>query len=327
MSFNFKINMYPLVSIVIVCMNNLKNLYPCLNSIKKYTTLEYETFVVAYLFSEENLMKAKASFPWVSFIESNEIRGFSENNNLALRQVKGKYCAILNDDTEFVSPLIEELVHSMESLPEDTAIVSPTTYYPDFSVQCCGRPPISIYHYILSEFGLWSDQRIKSNYTHQKGLFKSYNILGAAFLIKTDIFKRVGWFDERYFFTPEDIALSTKLNKMGYSCYVNADIHLIHYEGQSRKTSMTYAAIKPASTRGNLLFFSNGNPLLYLLLVIVNIVKIIPAYIYHFLQSFGKEKPNGHYALMKGYQYCMESCFTKKTPKELFIKYYNKIKK
>lgn len=25
------------VSIVIVCMNNLKNLYPCLNSIKQYT--------------------------------------------------------------------------------------------------------------------------------------------------------------------------------------------------------------------------------------------------------------------------------------------------
>lgn len=316
------------VSIVIVCMNNLKNLFLCLESIKRYiTNVTYETYVVAYLFSEENLRKARTAFPWAFFIESNEIRGFSENNNLALRQIKGKYCFVLNDDTELVSPLLEKLVHSIESLPEDTAIVSPATYYPDGSVQCCGRPPISLWHFVLSEFGLWNDQRIKSQYTHQRGLFKSYNILGAAFLIKTDIFKKVGWFDERFFFTPEDVALSTKLNKMGYSCYVNADIHLIHYEGQSRNTSMTYAAIKPASTRGNLIFFSEGKPLLYMLLVMVNIVKIITAYVYHLLLSLGKEPPNRHYALMKGYQYCMESCFTRKTPKELFIKYYNRIKK
>ena len=64
------------VSIVIVCMNNLKNLYPCLNSIRKYTTVSYETLVVAYLFSEENLEKVQHDFPWVTFIESNEIRGF-----------------------------------------------------------------------------------------------------------------------------------------------------------------------------------------------------------------------------------------------------------
>jgi len=91
-------NTNPTVSIVIVCMNNLKNLYPCLESIKKYTTVSYETLVTAYLFTPENLKKAKEDFPWVTFIESNEIRGFSENNNLALRQAKGRYCFVLNDE-------------------------------------------------------------------------------------------------------------------------------------------------------------------------------------------------------------------------------------
>ena len=313
------------VSIVIVCMNNLNNLYPCINSIKKYSKIELETFVVAYLFSKENLEKVKSDFPWVTIIESDEIRGFSENNNLALRQAKGKYCFVLNDDTEFVSPLCEELVDTIEKLPENVAIVSPPTYYPDGTIQCCGRPPISLWHFVLSEFNLWNDQKVKSKYTHQKGIFKTYNILGAAFLIKTNIFREVGWFDERYFFTPEDVALSSTLNKRGFSCYVNANLHLIHHEGQSRKTSMTYAAIKPASTRGNLIFFSNGNSLLYIFLVIVNIAKIIPAYIYHFVKSLGKEKPNNDFALMKGYKYCLESCFSRKTAKQLFVRYYNKI--
>lgn len=60
------------VAIVIVCMNNLKNLYPCLESIRKYTSVTYETLVVAYLFTPDNLRKAKEDFPWVTFIESNE---------------------------------------------------------------------------------------------------------------------------------------------------------------------------------------------------------------------------------------------------------------
>ena len=50
------------VSIVIVCMNNLKNLYPCLNSIRKYTSVTYETLVVAYLFSKENFEKVQQDF-------------------------------------------------------------------------------------------------------------------------------------------------------------------------------------------------------------------------------------------------------------------------
>ena len=85
----------PLVSIVIVCMNRLDNLYPCLEGVRAHTGVPYECFVVAYRFSPENLAKAQADFPWVNWVVSDEVRGFSENNNLALRQARGKYCFIL----------------------------------------------------------------------------------------------------------------------------------------------------------------------------------------------------------------------------------------
>ena len=89
------------VSIIIVCMNRPDNLYPCLESIRKTTVkVTYEVLVVAYMYDPAGLVKAREDFPWVDFIESNEIRGFSENNNLALKQAKGRYCFVLNDDTE-----------------------------------------------------------------------------------------------------------------------------------------------------------------------------------------------------------------------------------
>ena len=102
--------MRPQVSIVIVCMNRMDNLRPCLDSIKSFTTVSYEAFVVAYLFKEDNLKALREEYPWVKVIESDEIRGFSENNNLALRQVTGEYTFIVNDDTYIDSPVIDNLV-------------------------------------------------------------------------------------------------------------------------------------------------------------------------------------------------------------------------
>ena len=197
-------------------MNNLKNLYPCLESIKKYTTVSYETFVVAYLFTPENLVKAKTDFPWVNFVESNEIRGFSENNNLALRQAQGKYCFVVNDDTEMKMPVIDELVKTIESLPDNVAIVSPVLTYPDGSVQVCGRPYQDWKTNIRNDLGL-GNKKMVEKYCNKEGIFQTYNIIGAGFLIKTDVFRKVGWFDERFFFCPEDIALSDGLKWFTFS--------------------------------------------------------------------------------------------------------------
>ena len=64
------------VSVVIVCMNNYEQLKDCLDSIRQYThQVSYEVLLVAYFFSEDNLEKLKAEYPWVKVIISNEIRG------------------------------------------------------------------------------------------------------------------------------------------------------------------------------------------------------------------------------------------------------------
>lgn len=313
------------VSIVIVCMNNLKNLYPCLTSIREHTSVDYETFVVAYLFSQENLRKVKRDFPWVTFIESNEIRGFSENNNLALRQAKGKYCFVVNDDTEMKMSVIDILFHTIESLPEQVAIVSPTLINCDGTVQVCGVPPINWKTALLEKMHLWHRNKQKQ-YVNKQGIFKSYNIIGAAFLIKTEIFKKVGWFDERYFFCPEDIALSTTLNKMGYECYVNDDAKIIHYEGMSSKSlSLVQTATKPAARRGSIIFLSEGKQSLAFLIRILFFFITFIAFIVHFCVGIIGKCSNKYYVLALGEWNTIKTSFSRKAPKEIFIKYYTKI--
>lgn len=314
------------VSIVIVCMNNLKNLYPCLESIRKYTSVSYECFVVAYLFSSDNLMKVKKDFPWVKFIESNEIRGFSENNNLALRQAKGKYCFVVNDDTEVKMDVVGGLVESFGRCPENTAIVSPCILNHKGEVAVCGRPQITIVDYILGTFHM---RKIKNDnkYTNQKGLFQSYNILGAAFLIKTDIFRKCGWFDEYYFFCPEDIALSTGLNDQGYFCYVNADVKIIHYEGMSNKSaSLIQTATWPAARQGSLRFYSKGRKHVEIFLRFVSFVGVGLNFIVHRIKGLISPRPNPYYVMSIGDLNIVKTSFSSLTPKEIFIKYYNNIK-
>ena len=244
------------VSIVIVCMNNLNNLYPCLNSIKKYTMVSYETLVVAYLFSEENLQKLKTDYPWITIIESNEIRGFSENNNLALRQAKGEYCFIVNDDTIMKMPVVDSLVQSFNENPQ-ASFISPNILNMDGTVQFCGRPKLNLITYFLFSLKIFGEGTIRSKYINQKGVFRTYNIMGAAVMVKTNVLKELGFFDENYFFCPEDIALSTLANRSGYHCYVNENISIYHIQGNT--SSNIEVATAPAMKKGHVLFNGENN--------------------------------------------------------------------
>lgn len=318
------------VSIVIVCMNNLKNLYPCLESIRKCTTeVSYETLVVAYLFSPENIFKVKKDFPWVTLIESNVIRGFSENNNLALRQAKGKYCFILNDDTEMQMPVIDRLVSTIENLPEKVAIVSPRLIGHDGITQVCGRPYKNWKHILLGMVHLYNEKDDKK-YSNKTGIFQSYNIIGAAFLIKSNILVEARFFDEYFFFSPEDIALSTKVNKMGYQCWVNADVTLIHKEGMSgRSLSMIQTATRPAHAKGGVYFYAGNTTkgLGYNLLRIAYLLRAFSQFLVHRIKGTIKSKPNYDFILSIGDWHTCMTLMSGMTPKEIFIKYYSHLKK
>ena len=315
------------VSIVIVCMNNLKNLCYCLNSIRKYThEVSYETLVVAYLFSKENLEKAKVDFPWVTFIESNEIRGFSENNNLALHQATGKYCFVLNDDTEMKMPVIDKLVETIECLPEDVAVVSPRSVYGDGTFQSCGRPIHNIYTFVLSCFHLYSEKRYLKKVKFANGTFETGDIVGAFFLINTDVFRQIGFFDERFFFTPEDIAIGYELRKKRWKHYVNSDVEIIHYEGMSggRTVSKIREPTAPAGTRGNLIFYSHGNNIVYVVIAFLKAFSLLPNCVFHFFKGLLFQSPNIYqiYAVCDWHSFL--ACFSRKTPREVFLKYYKR---
>lgn len=308
----------PTVSIVIVSMDNPGDLFPCLDSLRAQTRqTSHEIWVVAYLFSPENLAKLKAAYPEVKIVESREIRGFSENNNLALRQATGEFCFILNDDTRMDMPVVDLLVASFRKEPR-AAFFSPKILNPDGSVQACGRAPWTLRSSLLNGFRLRDARRARSPYINQTGVFQTYNVSGAAFMVRTAVLRELGFFDERFFFCPEDIALSTLANERGHACFVNADVTLIHKASTTLRR--TAEATFPALARGSVLFQGRHSRLkggffaacLFLLAFL------------KYLHAHGKpaaERP----IWKRAWRNTMRAAFSRKTPKEIFIRHYARL--
>ena len=261
----------PDVSIVIVCMNNYGQLKDCLESIRQYTReVSYEVLLVAYFFSEGNLQKLRREYPWVTIIISDEIRGFSANNNLALNVAKGRWCFVLNDDTYIRMPVVDELVKRADS-DGNITVLTPQILLPSGKIQYKGMTPIDWKAWLGILFKLRKDNvDPQEKWIRENGFFQTYNILGAAFLIKTDVFRMVGFLDERYFYGPEDRALSTLLNKKGYKCYVDSDIKLYHLGGGTAgKKSRTACATRPANRKGWIIYLDENNTFLHYFLCLM----------------------------------------------------------
>lgn len=303
------------VSVVIVSMNRPDILKGCLDSLFDYNRTEMEVFVVAYRYSKEHLEALRKAYPSVGIVISDGTRGFAENNNLALKQVTGEYVFVVNDDTVQEMPVVDRLVRDMERLPEEVAAVSPKIVLPTGKVQTSGRAPWTMGRYMRHYIHL-VNERIPTRWSNREGLFRTRTLNGACFLIRTEAFRKAGWFDERFFFTPEDIALGQKLGKMGYSLYADANTVIVHLAGGT--TGPLEAAIKPARVRGAMLYYAGES----------GFKRAILGSFIHVVESFRclKYILIGHKSGRKALMYrtarnVRESVFSRETPKEIFLRY------
>ena len=351
------------VSVVIVCMGDpTVHLYACLDSLFAQNRTPLEVWVVAYLMQAEHREALAARYPAIHIIESREVRGFAENNNLALRKIDSEYCFVVNDDTLQSMPVVDLLLEDFAKLPENAAAVQPKIVFGDGLVQTCGRTPWTAWRYAKhylhwvdegrTEGGIGSrisghaqpapegqvspggQQGDRISLPEREGptavpigtlrdgrgrseaeairesmppsVVRTYTLNGACFLIKTAVFRKMGWFDERYFFTPEDIALGHALNNAGYSVWVHPEVCITHLAGGS--VSAMEQAIKPARVRGSLIFY--GEPLaLKLFIWSVELARYVK-------NSLLCREQN-----RKTARNVMKTVFSKQTPKEIFIRF------
>jgi GT2 family glycosyltransferase len=168
----------------------------------------------------------------IHIIKNKNNEGFARANNQGIRySIKNgfDYMLLLNNDTLIKNDLLDSLIKHSSNL--NKKIIQPLILnYDGTKIWNAG----GAINYFLGTFQ-----------TLKKGLnFKNFNsnkdytdwFTGCCVLIKSDIFKDIGYFDEKFFAYYEDIDFSIRLKKMGYSIALMTDSYLQHYESASSKS-------------------------------------------------------------------------------------------
>ncbi|MCL5783780.1 MAG: glycosyltransferase family 2 protein [Patescibacteria group bacterium] len=230
------------LSVVILSYNTKELTCKCLKSIfgKKWN-IKYEVWVVDNASSDGSVEAIKRSFPQVHLVESQTNLGFAGGNNLALKKIESKYILLLNSDTEILSGSLEKLVQFAEDKNYD--IVSCKLQNSDGSFQPnAGELPIFI-PVMLWISGLDDILKKILPVSSYQATDKSYYydgrkvgwISGSVMLVKNEVFKKIGYLDEKIFMYGEDVEFCLRAKKAGFSVGWTDRAEIIHLGGGSSK--------------------------------------------------------------------------------------------
>ena len=223
------------VSIIIVFYSGAENIYQCLTSIKesKPKTL-YEVIIIDNSEKKEIKEKINKEFPWVKYIES-ENKGYGAGNNLGASYALGKYLFILNPDTVLFKGSLDTLVTFLDKR-ENVAIVAPNLLdengkiFPQMGSKMLTPIRGIVGHSFLNR--IFPNNPISQEYWLKDipltVLREADAVPGSAFLIRKDIFEKVGAFDENMFLFFEESDLGKRIREAGYQIFINPKAEVKH---------------------------------------------------------------------------------------------------
>lgn len=212
----------PLVSVVIVTWNGRQYLEACLNAVAAQAGVSTETIVVDNGSSDGTVAYVRERFPSVRVIALPDNRGFAGGNNAGVRKARGRFIALLNNDTV---PEPGWLAALLGGLHEDTGfalVTSRIVYMHDPGlIDSAGDG-------MLASGGAFKRHHGASVELARESI-EVFGVCGAACLMPRRVFDELGGFDEDFFVSHEDVDLSYRARLLGYRCRYVANAVVRHH--------------------------------------------------------------------------------------------------
>ena len=220
----------PLVSIIVVTYNNLKYTKMCIDSIIGKTAYpNYEIVIVDNCSKDDTrgyLKNLEKMHDNIKIILNDENLGFAAGNNVGIKNSKGEYIILLNNDTVVTNGWMTSLIKHLDE--PKIGMVCPVTNSIGNEAQ------INVNYSKIEDMDSFA-----LNYTtkHQGELYNDINVL-AMFCVafKRTIIDEVGYLDENYavgMFEDDDYSFALK-NK-GYIVACAEDVFIHHFGSVSFK--------------------------------------------------------------------------------------------
>lgn len=232
----------PMISIVIPNKDHAADLKRCITSILEKSTYEnYEIVIV------ENGSETKEIFEYyTSLKEYDNIRvvtyekpegqngfNYSAVNNFGVKQTKGDYILLLNNDTEVITVnWMEELL--MYAQREDVGAAGAKLYYGNKTIQHAGVV-LQLGAHRTAGHSHYGQSRENLGYMGRLCYAQNVSaVTGACLLVKKSLFEEVGGLDESFAISLNDVDFCLKLREKGLLNVFTPFAELYHYESVSR---------------------------------------------------------------------------------------------
>ncbi len=215
-----------LTSIVMLTFNQLDLSKKCLDSLERFTAVPYELIIVDNGSNDgtvDFLNQYRSGKKNVRCIFNSENLAFSKANNQGIREAKGEYILLLNNDVILTGGWLKRMQKCLE-ISNRVGAAGPCTNV------ASGPQKISPGYEDLSELQNYSCAFAIKN----AGRWINCHRLNAfCFIIKREVVEQVGLLDER--FGPggfEDYDYCLRIRQAGYKIMLAGDVYVHHIGGQ-----------------------------------------------------------------------------------------------
>jgi hypothetical protein len=232
------------LSIVIICWNDWKVLRDCLCSIFQSAgtsdvAFNFEVIVSDNGSEDGSVESIRESFPLVRVIENRANLGFAKGNNAGIRASRGDLVLILNPDTVVHKGTLEKWVAFADRHPEAGAFGC-RIVNSDGSYQESARPFPTIWRDTIAALYLRGLGRLSNVFLSD--CYAGWNgdseravdwQSGCCVMFRADLLRRLGGFDEQFFYHFEEVDLCRRVRNAGYPILFTPQPVVTHLGGQS----------------------------------------------------------------------------------------------
>lgn len=168
---------------------------------------------------DDTVRTLSEALPQAQIIARASNAGFGAANNEAMRQVRTRYALLMNPDCDLSPDDVRTLVRALERYPRAGA-VAPQSWRADGSPQMSFRQA-------------FFEVPVRRPYAVPEATCCARWLHGCCLLVPTDVFKRIGGFDERFFLYYEDDDLCLRLQQAGHECLFEPAARARHAGGAS----------------------------------------------------------------------------------------------
>jgi N-acetylglucosaminyl-diphospho-decaprenol L-rhamnosyltransferase len=218
----------PLISFCIVNTNGRELLLACLESVFNHPPSgEFEVLVLDNASDDGSSGAVRAKYgERVDLIELDRRRGKAENDSALMERARGRYCLLMNEDSELTADSADALLEALESRPRAAAAGAQL-------IDETGSPRPSAWRFpglgTAAAGVLFLHRRLTVQSRGERVRAVDW-VQSAGMLVRKDAFEEVGPMDPAFFVYSDEVDWQKRAHEAGWSVIYVPGARIIHRE-------------------------------------------------------------------------------------------------